>query len=326
MKKVKKKNNFIRVGILIMVLAIIPISVFLVQKNQENRSQAALKDDDKCTSKGGSCNKVSKSIKRGAPCTTSNGKKGEIVFGLCSGGNDKRCCVPLSNATPVKKGTSGGGSGSSGDLKVATFNIGHANKTRKASAKSIAAEIKSHDFDVIGLQEADRSSSLTKKIVESSGMNDYFHTSTSAGNSILSNKNLTNNDYVRLTNCGNDSFRAVQKTILKVNNKNVSFYNAHIDFNSSCRKRQAEDIVDVIKKDSNPWILVGDFNFGLSGCDKSDDIFKGYGIVKGDGGTKCTDMIIYSKNKGIEKTSDKIYYTRGDLSDHNMISATFEVN
>lgn len=320
--------------------------------------------DAGCKSLGGKCEKMSSSA---TECVI-DGQSGDVIKNKCGGDSTVRCCVPkglavsqpvvttaptevpvetqpgvitpvptssetqpvVEQPTPVPTSPSSGGGGGGGSvrLSVATFNIGHANKTSKASSTSIAAKLKDNNFDIAGLQEVDKSSSLVSKIADKAGMT-YFHTATSAGNSVVTTKSLSSTSYVRLTDCGNDAFRAVQKVVLKVNNKDVSFYNAHIDFNSSCRRKQTKDVIDVIKNDSNPWILVGDFNFGLSGCTEVENLFSGYSIVGYDrvnNGTRCTDLIIIPNNQGVRLISAEALKTRNVISDHNLVSAIVEIN
>jgi endonuclease/exonuclease/phosphatase family metal-dependent hydrolase len=389
MKKVTKKRNFVKIGLVLLVLAVVPISVSLVQRSQENRSNAAGKyndskctnknglclgnsqnvkensactvsnkdgryifglcgggndrrccvpyDDSKCTAKGGECvNKVKSSVKEGETC---NGKTvtGIYAFNLCDGGTDRRCCVPKNQSTAAKKPTptltptsteskQSGGGGSPSNLVVATFNIGNANKTNKANAKTIGSEIKQDDFDIVGLQESH--STLTKSTVSNSGMKDYFFTNTSAGNAVISKIGLTNTKYFNITEKGdNDSFRALQKTTLSVNGKNVTFYNVHLDFHASVRDKEAKNVVNILNQDSNPWVLVGDFNFG-SDCSDAYSLFNNFSIIATDeihAGAKCTDLIIISKNRGISVVSKKTIKMDGVLSDHNLVTATLEI-
>ncbi len=49
-------------------------------------------DDTRCTSQGGQC-QLGQANNVGGPCTV-NGKAGTVKINLCSGGNDRRCCVP----------------------------------------------------------------------------------------------------------------------------------------------------------------------------------------------------------------------------------------
>lgn len=212
---------------------------------------------------------------------------------------------------------------------VGTFNIGNLDKKSHPTASEIGLKIRKGDFDVIGIQEIDKGSSIsiTNGVSASSGLKYSFHTPTSAGNSLLSSVLLSNNTANDLTKCGLDARRALQKTVLKVNNKYMSFYNVHLDPNPSCRNTQARDVVNIINKDSLPWVLMGDFNFGSSDCGVSDGIFANNNIVYDENyGTRCTDMIIFPKNRGIELVSSKTYRTNTTLSDHNLISATLKLN
>nr|MCW1949277.1 hypothetical protein [Candidatus Shapirobacteria bacterium] len=72
---------FLLAGMLMVVVAL-PLATKLVQQNQENRSNAAVKDDSGCTSKGGTCKYTT------ASCN------GSFKSGLCTGPSNRKCCVP----------------------------------------------------------------------------------------------------------------------------------------------------------------------------------------------------------------------------------------
>lgn len=101
-----------------LVLAIaLPVTTNLVQKNQENRSQAAA-DGSGCVAKGGECINTSPSkLSNGAVCTKpSNGWAGKVDTGLCPGDSYNRCCVQIEDkGCGARGGTCRVVSGSPGD-------------------------------------------------------------------------------------------------------------------------------------------------------------------------------------------------------------------
>jgi len=178
------------------------------------------------------------------------------------------------------------------------------------------------------MQEIDYGGSTTKsqRVSNASGLSHFFHTPTSAGNSVLSSASLINTTYNRVTNCGRDSFRAVQRTTIKINGRDVVFYNTHIDPDPSCRQRQFKDVVDIVKRETSPWILTGDFNFANE-CNSVNESFSEYNVVHDENyGTRCTDMIIFPKGRGLELISSQTYRTNTTLSDHNLVSATIKLD
>lgn len=55
--------------------------------------------------------------------------------------------------------------------------------------------------------------------------------------------------------------RVLTKEIVKIDDKDVSIYNTHIDYLSElAKRRQLKKILKIILKDKNPIILTGDFN------------------------------------------------------------------
>lgn len=70
----------------------LPIASNLVQKNQDNRSQA--RSSSKCASLKGKCRIVSSRLKEGSKCEI-NGWAGYIKYNLCPGNSANRCCLPF---------------------------------------------------------------------------------------------------------------------------------------------------------------------------------------------------------------------------------------
>lgn len=217
------------------------------------------------------------------------------------------------------------------DLTVATWNIGHGLKHDGITPSLLGNEIKQYNMDIMGMQEtgtsySDNSSTKIKKIFKYTDMKYLFYTASPAGNSVLSKIKIDTQSAQKLKRC--HETRYLQKVIITVAGKNISFYNTHASYNDDCKLDQYEDIYNKIKNDPNPTILLGDFNAG-SNCDSLRDAFGGnYSLEVNDslsGGHKCTDSIIISKNRGITLKSQKTIKTDEDLSDHNMVIATFTI-
>ena len=55
--------------------------------------------------------------------------------------------------------------------------------------------------------------------------------------------------------------RVLTKEIIKIDGKDISIYNTHIDYLSEiAKRRQLQKILKIVLKDKNPIILTGDFN------------------------------------------------------------------
>lgn len=55
--------------------------------------------------------------------------------------------------------------------------------------------------------------------------------------------------------------RIMTKVVIEVEGRQISVYNTHLDFQYEIvKKRQLKKILNIIKKDKNPVILMGDFN------------------------------------------------------------------
>lgn len=213
-------------------------------------------------------------------------------------------------------------------ITVATWNIGRGTKVSNVTASKLAKYIKDYDIDIIGIQEArNRGTNLIKETVQAANMADYMFTNTPAGNAIISSKTLISKNDMSLISCG--EARSLQKTVLNLNGTNVSFYNTHLSPGASCPAKQIKDIINKIKNDPNPTILVGDFNVARNCSLIANNLNNQYEIIAYDTvstGIKCTDSIIISKNRGIKQISKKTIKTDGIITDHNLVITTLEFN
>ena len=105
--------------------------------------------------------------------------------------------------------------------------------------------------------------------------------------------------------------RVLTKEIIKIDGKDISIYNTHIDyFSEIAKRRQLKKVLKIVSKDKNPIILTGDFN--LKNIHHSFKIFKNKLKEKG---------IIHYDIK--EKTWKNSRYNRA--IDHIFISSDFEI-
>lgn len=219
-------------------------------------------------------------------------------------------------------------SSSKSKLTVATWNIGRGNKVSNVTASKLARYIKEYGIDIIGIQEAkNRGTNLIKEIKKESNMIDYFFTNTPAGNAIISNKILTSKTASNLVSCGEQ--RSLQKIVLNINGMQISFYNTHLSYQSKCPGKQLKDILNKIKNDTNPTVLVGDFNVASNCSIISNNLSNKYLITAYDtmnSNIRCTDSIIISNNGKIKRISKKTIKTDKIVTDHNLVITTLEFN
>lgn len=222
-------------------------------------------------------------------------------------------------------------------IKVASFNIGAykcgtGNVHCTVTYKTFVNLIKKYEIDIIGMQEAEPEKS-TNKIASTLGYNHYYVKPASA-NSTMSKFSILSKSKTSLVGCHES--RVVTKTVIKINDVNVSFYNTHLSYQSGCPVKQVPRVLDIVKKDPNPAILVGDFNYSSSGL--YDNYIKPSGLllaahnqnVNLTGKESYTDAV-YVKDKDsnnvkrIFLVGEETVPTYKIYSDHNLVIATLEI-
>ena len=119
-------------------------------------------------------------------------------------------------------------------LTISTFNI--QNKEDKNKIKLIKNYLIDNNIDIINFQE------------------DYY-------NFIITIKKLLFSKLYNLHHLPSLINRIITKTVVVIDNKEISIYNTHLDYQYlSVKKRHLNKILKLIKKDKNPIILTGDFN------------------------------------------------------------------
>lgn len=168
-------------------------------------------------------------------------------------------------------------------IAVGTWNIKRGNGHLLEQGRLIRDQMP----DIMGLQEVfirETSGNITNNLLslKTKHMSKTAFTPTVVsgaseyGHGVLSTYSILSHNIYKLSSPGVEQ-RCLSKTVLNVEGKKVSFYNAHLSYNSKkIRATQFEEIAEIMKKDKNKYkILVGDFNASYSEFSK----LAGYRIV-----------------------------------------------
>ena len=218
------------------------------------------------------------------------------------------------------------------NLRVATFNIGMykcgTNKTIRCETtpKDLANLIKSHNIDIIGIQEA-TPEKLTNRLASEFGYsnNNYFYREPNNANAIMSKYNFVSKNYNKLQSCRES--REIDKAVVNINGVDISFYVTHFSYQDECHDVHFQSAVDIMKNDPNPIILTGDFNI----WDRSfhDKYFKPLGFIvagydnnyNGTGQVTYMDSIYVLPKGHISTNGFKSINTVGTYTDHDLVYA-----
>lgn len=149
-------------------------------------------------------------------------------------------------------------------LTISTFNI--QNKEDKNKLKFIKNYLIDNNIDILNLQEAYpkfmREFQNDLKDYKVTGNYRYLYfPKINESNPIITNKKVLYSKTYRLPHLPSLLNRIITKTVVVIDNKEISIYNTHLDYQySSVKKRQLNKVLKLIKKDKNPIILTGDFN------------------------------------------------------------------
>lgn len=223
-------------------------------------------------------------------------------------------------------------------LTVGTWNIKRGNGHMLAQGRLVYDQ----QPDMMGIQETyrdlkasniiDNLASLKTKEMCNSAMSTTINYSGGRkyGIGMLSRYKLTKFETFPLYH-GKYEKRVLQRAIVKIGSKTVSFYNTHFDQHSAAvRGKQFAQVLDVMSKDTNKYkILTGDFNAKFSEF----AVFKNYTVVNTDK-TKYYDyskkLIAYSEIDNIIVTKNiKVINTRlvvNSFSDHYPVFAYLILN
>ncbi len=157
-------------------------------------------------------------------------------------------------------------------LKISTFNIQNDYKFyNKNKSLEIIAFLKKNNIDILGLQEVnkkinrDLEEELEKINYTMQGEYRfrirYLLNKINEKVPVITNRKVIDTHTYQLPFLPNPLRRIVTKVIISYKDKIISIYNTHLDFLfESVKKRELKKLYDLIKKDSNLIILMGDFN------------------------------------------------------------------
>jgi endonuclease/exonuclease/phosphatase family metal-dependent hydrolase len=234
-------------------------------------------------------------------------------------------------------------------LKVGSFNISKYNAKNRLAIKKAMRIVLENKLNICGIQEFvmhnDFNSLEMTKTPGAYNYTDYRESFTNGsainGNGIVSHNpmyNTTGGKYV--TKPGLDKCNPVEniyrqgyiKTTIRINNKDVSFYNTHFYYcEETVVKNQILELIDIIKKDNTPYkIVVGDFNHRRSdyydlftniGLKLAFDIYDPNNNMQD--GTRTVDNILYSSN--IQLIDAYKVHTPDYATDHDLACAELKL-
>lgn len=162
-------------------------------------------------------------------------------------------------------------------LKIMSFNIeGHAQLLHAGHIAEIAAVIRRHRPDVVGLQEVHRGTwqsrfrNQTETLARLTGMKVAYGRSFSPvrgeyGNAVLTRGTIVSADVVALPSVGEP--RSLFRTTLAIDGALLDFYVTHLAswgrLRSGSRLEQVSCVAEHLRGSTHPFMLVGDFNASL---------------------------------------------------------------
>ena len=213
-------------------------------------------------------------------------------------------------------------------IKVATYNIFHAGKSR---LDDIADNLKQVEADIVGLQEVDemtsrsRGASQVKLIAEKAGYNYYKFIKSidfqggGYGTAILSKYPIISFKNYQLES-GNEETRTVGHALIDVDGRKINYFNTHLSFEALSLRTAQFDFIAKKASNCNEYIITGDFNT----YDYSE--FSPFANAK----LVCNNERTFCTFPGIEKAIDNIVYfghfteiisgtLENDRSDHYLL-------
>ncbi len=234
-------------------------------------------------------------------------------------------------------------------LRVGSFNISKYNEKNRYAIKRAMRMVLENKLNICGIQEFvmhnDFNSLEISKIPGAYNYTDYHKTfsndSTNNGNGIVSHNpmyNTTGDRYVTkpgLDQCNPDQNIYMQgyvKTTIRINNKDVSFYNTHFYYcDEEVVKKQILELAEIIKKDNTPYkIVVADFNHRRSdyynpftniGFKLAFDINDPKNNMQD--GSKTLDNILFSNN--MQLIDAYKVHTPDSVTDHDLACAELKL-
>ena len=157
-------------------------------------------------------------------------------------------------------------------LKISTFNIQNDIKNYSIDKTNIIIKyLKDYNIDILNLQEVysklnfDLNVLLEKMDYYSYGKYRFFFkrifNRINEKTPVITNREVIFNKTYNLPFFPSTLKRVLTKVEILYKGRRISIYNTHLDYKSIIsRKRQLKRIFKIIKKDTNPIILTGDFN------------------------------------------------------------------
>lgn len=232
-------------------------------------------------------------------------------------------------------------------IKVATMNAGQFTCGSKRSklygqcTKTLISDytsfFKNNGFNIIGYQEG--GGTKAQQASQKAGLNNIINEN--PGGSVIgiaTKYTKVSTAYQKYAVCSTTSTvagaserRGYVKMVVKINNVNISVYTTHLTTASDCKPAQWQELANILKKDSNPIILTGDFNF--SSISYINKYLKPVGmtVVAHDtiNSTYMDSILIKeSGSNGIARirfVSETTLKTQAIYTDHNTVVATLEI-
>lgn len=164
-------------------------------------------------------------------------------------------------------------------MKIMSYNIQHGvGMDEQLNLKRIATVIQDAGAAIIGLQEVDRFygnrsqfqdqvKTLAKlldfdycygaNLQEKSDHRDFQVSE--YGIAILSQYPIESDHHILLESFGEEQ-RGVLNATISIGNQTMSIYNTHLGLDTRSRQSQVNELVSIIKAETDPCILLGDFN------------------------------------------------------------------
>lgn len=163
-------------------------------------------------------------------------------------------------------------------LTISTFNIKNDQDSNKHTY--IKKYLLDNKIDILNLQEVYPSCSkkLEQELTGYKITGDYRYLllpNVNEANPIITNKNIISTKTYHLPHLPSLLNRIITKTVISIDNKEVTVFNTHLDYKyESVKKRQLDYILKLIEKEKNPIILTGDFNLKNNKDAFNDFVFK----------------------------------------------------
>ncbi|MBP5684158.1 MAG: Ig-like domain-containing protein [Bacilli bacterium] len=215
-------------------------------------------------------------------------------------------------------------------INIGAYHCGTSSTSCTASPQSFTNLFREYKVNIVGMQESEPESK-TKQIPTLSGLTSYYYIKPASSNTILSNYKFISKETFKLPSCGED--RVIQKVVINVNDIDISFYNSHFSYQTRCHDTHFNAAADILKKDKNPTIMLGDLNINAKSYYEKYFEPLGFKIAAYDtssnnlhkGPTYCNS--IYVKGNGhITIKEGKHIDTFGKYTDHNMTFAILEIS